>query len=832
MAPGLKVTQVNVSDDGSPRRPVNGDALWRQFPVIVDQHGLKCTHLDEFDGLGTYGNLETIRNLLENRGTCFTITPICFRSGGISFSIEKTLLEESSLLMADLQLVTPDFRSSDFPSTLFGLARYRARHQPEMVGYTYLVDGETQEENLTYGQLDRQARAIAARMQALCRAGDHVLLLYEPGLDYVAAFFGCQYAGVIPVPAYPPDPLRSERTLSRLQAIVTDCGASLALTTKEVAGASGSGLANRLGLRLLLPTDEWMEWVDLPWRAPEPRAEDVALLQYTSGSTAVPRGVLVTHRNFWYQVQCMEVGDLPNAVGVTWLPLYHDLGLVGGMLTPLYFARRVIQLSPLAFVQNPLRWLLAVSRYRATTTGTPNFALDLCVSKFDPTTLGDECLDLSSLRIILTGAETVRADTLERFTATFAPYGLAEDVWLPSYGLAEATLGVTGGPNTAKPLCVAFSARELEFHRAVPVERGDVSGRRLVGCGRPLERSEVLIVEPERQAELPAGQVGEVWVQGPGVARGYWNRPEETQAVFQAHVTGHANRGPYLRTGDLGFFHQGQLFLTGRLKEVMVFWGRNVYPQDVEQTASACDPGLRENGCAAFAIEIDGREQLAVVQEMARPAKFDAEAVAQAIQRAIQAVHQVPLHALVLLKSGTLPKTSSGKIQRNLCREKLLSGDLKVLREWRFPVDIVGRATPTNGDRALPGRDEIKSWLVQRVARHCNVAEDAIDADAPLNAYVLDSVSAVTIALELQEWVGRSVSPTVLYDSPSVASLAERLADPRSYLAGAPVLPADVDRLTPGELDQALAQFLGEPPSLLPPSLTRGPDRSAFPTHD
>jgi acyl-CoA synthetase (AMP-forming)/AMP-acid ligase II/acyl carrier protein len=686
------------------------------------------------------------------------------------------------------------------------------------VGYTFLVDGETEEQNLTYAELDLRARAIAARMQSVCRPGEHALLLYGPGLDYIAALFACQYAGVIPVPAYPPDPLRSSRTLPRLRAIVDDCGATLALGTAESFGWLGSVQTSQLGLKLTLATDEWGDWVGLPWTPPDTNADQVALLQYTSGSTSRPRGVMVTHRNLWHQFENMRVGDGEDAVGVTWLPLYHDLGLIGGALTPIYFRRQVVLMSPLAFVQHPLRWLLAVSRYRATTTGAPNFAFDLCVSKFSAAEAGR--LDLSSLRILLTGAEPVRSDTLDRFTATFAPTGLRPDVWRPCYGLAEATLGVTGirfGTQLARG---DFSIRALGNNQAVVVTEGAEPARRLVGCGWGLEGGEVLIVDPDSRTELPEGRVGEVWVSGPNVARGYWNRPEETEALFNARLA--EGRGPFLRTGDLGFQHQGQLYLTGRLKEVMVFWGRNVYPQDVEMTVWKCDPLLKENAGAAFAVEAGGQEQLVVVQEVARPGKMDLDAVATAIRQAVEAEHRVLLHSLVFIKAGTLPKTSSGKTQRHVAREQFLGGELEVVRQWHFPgaLALLAAAAPT-ATQEPRSRDEIRAWLVARVARQCNLPEDQIDPAQPLTRYVLDSVSAVAIAIDLQQWLGRSLSPTILYDSPSVAVLAERLAEPQAYPAEAGPVPTSVDQMSPAEVDRALAELLGG--AVNPDELRPGP---------
>ncbi len=397
----------------------------------------------------------------------------------------------------------------------------------------------------------------------------------------------------------------------------------------------------------------------------------------------------------------------------------------------------------------------------------------------------------------------MRSDTLDRFTATFAPYGLSSRVWCPCFGLAEATLGVTAATDAAQVRRLDFALRELERNRAVPVTGTGEPCRRLVGCGRPLEGSEVLVVDPLRRTALPDGQVGEIWVHGPNVARGYWNKPEETEALFHARLADDGERGPYLRTGDLGFFHDGQLYLTGRMKETMVFWGRNVYPQDVERTVGSCHPSLKQNGGAAFAVEVDGREQLAVVQEVVRPGKVDLNAVADAVRQAVQAEHLVPLHVLVLIKPGTLPKTSSGKTQRNLVRERFLAGELAVVRRWHSAVE--GEAAPAAIEGRAFSREEIRSWLVARVARHCQVAESEIDPGLAINSYVLDSVSAVTIATELQDWLGRTISPTVLYDSPSLSVLAGRLADPPTQV---PVVA--VEKLTPGELDDVLMRLLGD----------------------
>jgi acyl-CoA synthetase (AMP-forming)/AMP-acid ligase II/acyl carrier protein len=599
--------------------------------------------------------------------------------------------------------------------------------------------------------------------------------------------------------------LRADRTLSRLQAIASDCGATLALGTAESVGWLRSGLLGRMGLQLALATEAWTDWVSLPWTPPTTEPDDVALLQYTSGSTSTPRGVMVTHHNLWHQMANMRVADSAAAVGVSWLPLYHDLGLIGGLVAPIAFRRRVVFMSPLMFVQRPLRWLLALARYQATTTGAPNFAFDLCVSKFAAAEAPG--LDLSSLRVILTGAEPIRPDTLDRFARTFAPHGLRPDVWWPGYGLAEATLGVTGCRSAATRPWADFSSRALEFNRAVPLPAEPGSSRCLAACGEPLEGTEVVIVDPASRTALPAGHVGEVWVRGANVGRGYWNRPDETEAVFHACLADSGD-GPFLRTGDLGFLHEGQLYLTGRLKEVMIFWGRNVYPQDVEKTTWSCHAALKENGGAAFAIAADGAEQLVVVQEISRPGKVDLEALAESVRQAILAEHLVPLSALVFIKPGTLPKTSSGKIQRAEARERFLSNNIDVVQQWRFPSVVEQAAAIPAGERHPRTTDEIRGWLTNRLARQCGISGEQLDPHERLSHYVRDSLSAVCIALELQQWLGIAVAPTVLYDNPTLAALSARLAELQG-LTSTP--PGSVNELTAEEVDRALAEFLDPP---------------------
>ena len=515
---------------------------------------------------------------------------------------------------------------------------------------------------------------------------------------------------------------------------------------------------------------------------------------------------------------------------MSWLPFYHDMGLIGGVLAPFYSGSRMVLMSPLAFIQRPIRWLLAISKYRPVVTGAPNFAYDLCVSKFRAAEVVG--LDLSSLNIAINGAEPVRAETLDRFTETFAPYGFDSHAWLPSYGLAEATLGVSSYEERLPCPRFDFSIEALGRNQVRVVEGGTENARNLVSSGKPITGTEVRIVDPSTRREVPADTLGEVWVRGLGVTLGYWNRPVETEEVFHARIEG-VEGDPFMRTGDFGFLHDGNLYLTGRLKETMIFWGRNVYPQDLEHTVSRCHEALKLNGGAAFTVERDGAEHLVILQEVGRPARLDLPAIAASVRQAIMAEHSIPLSALVFIRPGVLPKTSSGKIQRGEARKKYLAGEFDTLGQWSF--DAPASESPRSETSHQGDHDEatIRLWLRERVSQICGVTPADIAEDQPLNDYVMDSISLVTIARDLENWLGHSFTPTILFDSPTLELLAERLADPANrvdpaeaqrqfeLVAGAPApaatasldtRPRSVDNLSEGELDRALAELLADSP--------------------
>lgn len=708
-------------------------------------------------------------------------------------------------------------------TNLHELARLRGRLDADRIAFTFLVDGENEERHVTFGEMDREAIALAAKLQSLGKSGDRVLLLFDPGIEYLWAFFGVLHAGMIPVPAYPPDLMRAERMLPRLQALAEDCKPAVVLGTKHSLGLVGGLLGHapdREGAgAIVLTVDDRTGWDQLPWTPPSIQPDDICFLQYTSGSTSAPRGVMVTHANLLYQLSLLQQrweqsyppsGEM-GVVGVSWLPMYHDLGLIGGILGPFYAGKRIVMMSPLAFIQRPIRWLKAISRYRPIVTGGPNFAYDLCVSKFRPEDA--EGLDLSSLKIAMNGAEPVRAETLQRFNETFAPYGWDSSAWMPSYGLAEATLGVTSYEDGTRCPVVDVAVNDLERNRVRLAEPSEEKTRRLVGCGHAITGTEMLIVDPQTRKEVGPDGVGEVWVRGAGVTKGYYNRPGDNEVLFNARLAD-TNLGPFMRTGDYGFVHNGILYLTGRLKETMIFWGRNVYPQDIEQTVAGCNESLRLNGGAAFAVEERGQEQLVVVQEVLRPGKLDLQALASQVRQAIMAEHRVPLYGFVLIRPGSLPKTSSGKIQRGESRKKFLNRELDPLAEWTFDAATLA-AEPLISDikpaEGTPDEKGIKSWLRQRIGQAISLPPEQIAEDEPLSHYVLDSITLVAIARDLELWLGRSIAPTILFDSPTLDTLARRLTDPAYYVTTAAPGQVSVESLSEGELDQVLAQLLSEP---------------------
>jgi acyl-CoA synthetase (AMP-forming)/AMP-acid ligase II len=582
-------------------------------------------------------------------------------------------------------------------STLVEVLRWRALLQPEQRTYTFLVDGETEGDHLTHAVLDRQARSIGALLQSYRSVGERALLLYPAGLEFVAAFFGCLYAGVIAVPLPPPNPAQPQRTLPRLRAIISDAKPSVVLTTSAIL-SKAEGLftqAPELQEMRWLATDKVSGGLAQEWRYPAVTSNTLALLQYTSGSTAEPKGVMISHGNLLHN--SAYIGHLfafnPNGVTVTWLPPFHDMGLTNGIVQPVYKGRPCYLMPATDFLMRPVRWLQAISRYKATISGGPNFAYEMCTRAITPEQR--ETLDLSSWDVAYNGAEPVRPDTIKRFISTFASCGFRPRAFHPCYGLAEATLVVSGGA-LRDDMFHTIQAAAFEQNRVVEAGAECRNVRTLVGSGHATHDTRIVIVHPESLTACAPDQVGEIWVSGPSVTKGYWNRPEETERACRAYLKD-TGEGPFLRTGDLGFMKDGELFVTGRLKDLIIISGRKLYPQDIELTVEQCHPALRPACCAAFSVDGTGDERLIVAAEVEpryQPAvsnppdgetyvrsngrvSLDVEVVVRAIRRAVAEAHDARVHEVVLLRAGRIPKTTSGKVQRHACQSGFLKGTLE-----------------------------------------------------------------------------------------------------------------------------------------------------------
>ena len=593
-------------------------------------------------------------------------------------------------------------RTTAKPSTLVELLRDRALQQPEQRIYTYLIDGEKEGANLTLAALDWQARAIGALLQSHRATGERALLLFPAGLEFIPAFFGCLYAGVVAVPLPPPSMTHLQRTVTRLRAVTDDARPVLALTTSSLLSKLESLFAQvpELNAMRCLATDKVVSSAAQDWRNPRANSDTLALLQYTSGSTAAPRGVMVSHRNLLensaHISQAFEINS--DAVSVTWLPVFHDMGLTNGIIQPMYGGRRCVFMPPQSFLQRPVRWLQAVSQYKAAISGGPNFAYEMCVRKITPEQRS--ALDLSNWNVAYNGAEPIRADTLKRFAATFASCGFRPNFFYPCYGLAEATLIVSGGLVKDRPILCTTEVAALESYGVVETSDRQLNARTLVGCGHAMPDTRIVIVNPESLTACGHDEVGEIWVSAPSVTQGYWNRPEETAVTFHAYLAD-TGEGPFLRTGDLGFLREGELFVTGRLKDLIIIGGRNLYPHDIELTVERSHSAVRPGCCAAFSVDVGNEERLVLAAEVERryqPEQHylngnsrnhsrrshsngrpsaDLDGVVRAIRRAAAEEHDVRVHAVVLLRAGSIPKTPSGKVQRHVCEARFRDGTLE-----------------------------------------------------------------------------------------------------------------------------------------------------------
>jgi acyl-CoA synthetase (AMP-forming)/AMP-acid ligase II len=530
--------------------------------------------------------------------------------------------------------------------TIIDVLRRRAELTPDKRVFLFLEHRQHESGSYTFAELDRKSRAIGSRLTELGAKGKRVLLPHPPGLEFIAAFFGCLYAGAVAIPSC--SSLLSIRHRDRLRFLIDDAGVEFILAAST---ASLNSFRESLDFEkwISLAVDEVREETD--WLPPRSSRDDVAYIQYTSGSTSSPKGVVITHGNVMSNQRMIQsaFGTTEDSVAVSWLPHFHDMGLVGFIQQSAYAGMFVILTAPIDFIRRPVQWLRTISKFRASISGAPNFAYDLCGERVKDEELAG--LDLSCWKLAFNGSEAVKAGTMERFSEKFGKAGFRMESFYPCYGLAEATLFVSSG--------VPFKPLRQTDHQVVT-------------CGHAWESERMLIVDPNTLERCSDGTEGEIWIAGPHVAKGYWRRPAETREVFEAHLSD-TGEGPFLRTGDLGYLLDGELYITGRLKELIILHGKNHYPQDIEATVAMSHPLLRRDCGAAFSVEVTGREELVVFQEV--KGQTPPEKVLEikcAIRQALAEDRAIKPYSVVLFKPNTIPKTSSGKIMRTACRADFL----------------------------------------------------------------------------------------------------------------------------------------------------------------
>ena len=567
---------------------------------------------------------------------------------------------------------------------LLSILDQRASQNPEKLAYIFLKDRENQEQKITYQQLSQISKRIATRLQSLIPPGARALLLYPQGLDFITAFLGCLSAGIIAVPAYPP---KRNQKISRLIAIIENSQPQIILTTSSLLENIQLKIKDFLEFSVtqFLATDNLNNDEDFEFHLPDISGNTLAFLQYTSGSTGSPKGVMISHHNIAHNsVYIQKAFQLTEkSVSVTWLPSFHDMGLIDGIIQPLYTGFLGVVMSPESFLKNPMVWLQAITKYRATHSGGPNLGYELCVRRITPE--HQKNLDLSSWISAYNGAEPIRRKTLDNFSDKFRSSGFKSQYFYPCYGMAEATLMISGGNIEDEPVYLNVQSKSLENNQIVEAERDSENCLELVGCGHVWQDMEVKIVDPESCLECGDNQVGEIWVSGSSIAQGYWQEEEKTIATFQAKLANTTDERNFLRTGDRGFLRAGELFITGRIKDVIIIWGRNHYPQDIEYSVQESHQALRLDCGAAFTIEIENQEKLVIVQEVERTylAQLNVNEVFSAIREAVALHHALQVYAIALIKPASILKTSSGKIQRHACCHAFLTETLAIVGQWR-----------------------------------------------------------------------------------------------------------------------------------------------------
>jgi acyl-CoA synthetase (AMP-forming)/AMP-acid ligase II/acyl carrier protein len=689
-------------------------------------------------------------------------------------------------------------KNSEGFSNFTEVLRFWVLEQPDKVAFSFLSELENVDAMLTFRELDELAKSVAAKLQTLELHGECAALVYPPGLDFVIAFWGCLYAGVIAVPVYPP---RSEHSCLGFQKILSNAATSAVLSTSRQlsdiqVAISGESTRN---IRWMA-TDNISNSFSAQWKDPQLTNDSLAFLQYTSGSTGNPKGVKVSHGNLlhnsWHIQKSFETNS--SSMGVSWLPPYHDMGLIGGVLQPIFVGASMILMSPMEFLRSPFRWLDAISRYRVSTSGGPNFAYEHCIQRISPEQR--KTLDLSCWEVAFIGAEPVRAETVERFATEFAPYGFRKETFYPCYGMAEATLLVSGGKKNELPVLQSIHKEMIRNNIVLTIPESHEHSQIMVGSGKCLPDQHIAIMNPETLNPCSENEVGEIWVAGESIADGYWKDTLTSEQVFLVSSE-HLSGSTYLRTGDLGYLDEsGELFITGRLKELMILRGRNYYPQDIEYSIAQCHPALQSIG-AAFTVEVNANEELIIVHEIKRTfmRNLDVQEVIDAARRVVAADHGLKVCSIMLLKTGRIPKTSSGKIQRHICKTMYIDGSFTdIIHCWKLDEtlsDTTKRFYSSNTEstkllaqqavlkeklyNVLPQDRQslIVSFLLAQVAEVLKVDIAQINVQQSLINVGIDSLSATEMIHRLNMLTSVEIPISHLMEGMSITELSNSISE-------------------------------------------------------
>ena len=637
-------------------------------------------------------------------------------------------------------------------STYIDVIKNRAASNPGHIVFRFLSDGVNKSESLTFLELETRSKALGAAMQNHGSKGDSVLLLFQPGLSYVASMYACFYSGFVAIPAYPP---RRNKGIDRIYTIIEDSGAAICLVSKQV----HNDIQRNFKDDDVLVQITWIVYEEIndnlafDFHESKILPGDIALLQYTSGSTGNSKGVLVTQLNLLYNSEYIRqaMGLDSNTVGVHWLPIFHDMGLIGGLLQLAYLGAVNIGMPPTEFLKRPLNWLKAIDKYGGTIGGGPDFTYNYCLQKITD----EECrdLDLSTLKVLYSGSEQIRKSTFKLFSKKFAVSNFKEEQFYSCYGMAETTLIVTGGYYKSPPKYLNVDSKALSNNQIIVLEEEDEAGTSLVSCGHTWMETVIEVIDPISLKRTAKDKVGEIWISGPTVAAGYWNKPEETERIFGAIISD-TNQGPFLRTGDLGFFHDNELYITGRIKDLIIIRGINFYPNDIEFSIQNGIPELRRNGGAAFSITDDNVEKLVIVQELERTAlrNVDHNEIIARMREVIAEEHMLDVHSVVLIKTGSISITSSGKIQHRQTKYEYLHDDLNIVAAWEKQKSNTQETI--NIEETTPSEGAIKEWIINWIIRNQNFQRKEIDLNKNIMSYGIDSLAAVTLETEISKQFG------------------------------------------------------------------------------